>query len=101
MDWKTNLQAEGAIGYILKSYPRMSETFIANEIYLLEKLGLKLRLFSILDLSDPQRHAVVDATCAPVNYLPQVTPLNEAPFGAWLRRNAPKFFSSHWRLLKA
>jgi len=101
MDWKTNLQAEGAIGYILKSYPRMSETFIANEIYLLEKLGLKLRLFSILDLSDPQRHAVVDATRAPVNYLPQVTPLNEAPFGAWLRRNAPKFFSSHWRLLKA
>jgi len=101
MDWKTNLQAEGAIGYILKSYPRMSETFVANEIYLLEKLGLKLRLFSILDLSDPQRHAVVDATRAPVNYLPQVTPLNEAPFGAWLRRNAPKFFSSHWRLLKA
>jgi len=101
MDWQTDLRAKGEIGYILKSYPRMSETFIANEIYLLEKLGLKLRLFSILDLSDPQRHAVVDATRAPVNYLPQVTPLNEAPFGDWLRRNAPKFFSSHWRLLKA
>jgi glycosyltransferase involved in cell wall biosynthesis len=93
--------AEGEIGYVLKSYPRMSETFIANEIYLLEKLGLRLRLFSILDLSDPQRHAVVDATRAPVDYLPQVTPLNEAPFLAWLRRNAPKFFGSHWRLFKA
>ncbi len=92
---------EGEIGYILKSYPRMSETFIANEIYLLEKLGLKLRLFSILDLSDPQRHAVVDETRAPVSYLPQVTSLNEEPFGAWLRRNAPKFFGSHWRLFKA
>src|SRR5215475_1038602 len=84
---QTNLPAEGAIGYVLKSYPRMSETFIANEIYLLEKLGLKLRLFSILDLSDPQRHAVVDATRAPVSYLPQLTPLNGAPIGAWLRRN--------------
>src|SRR5262245_1144991 len=93
--------AEGEIGYVLKSYPRMSETFIANEIYLLEKLGLRLRLFSILDLSDPQRHAVVDATRAPVDYLPQVTPLNEAPFLKWLSRNAPKFFGSHWRLLKA
>jgi glycosyltransferase involved in cell wall biosynthesis len=92
--------AEGEIGYVLKSYPRMSETFIANEIYLLERLGLKLRLFSILDRRDPQRHAVVDATRAPVDYLPQVTPLNEAPFLAWLGRNAPKFFSSHWRLLK-
>jgi len=93
--------AEGEIGYVLKSYPRMSETFIANEIYLLERLGLKLRLFSILDLSDPQRHAVVDATRAPVDYLPQVTPLNEAPFLTWLGRNGPKFLGSQWRLLKA
>lgn len=93
--------AEGEIGYILKSYPRMSETFIANEIYLLEQLGLKLRLYSILDLRDPQRHAVVDAIRAPVNYLPQVTPLSETPFLAWLRRNGPKFFAGHWRLLKA
>jgi glycosyltransferase involved in cell wall biosynthesis len=101
VDLRTDLPAESAVGYILKSYPRMSETFIANEIYLLEKLGLKLRLFSILDLSDPQRHAVVDATSAPVTYLPQLTPLNDTPFGAWLRQNAPKFFSSHWRLFKA
>src|SRR5262245_6812729 len=93
--------AEGEIGYVLKSYPRMSETFIANEIYLLEKLGLKLRLFSILDRRDPQRHAVVDAIRAPVNYLPQVTSLSEAPFLLWLSRNGPKFFGSHWRLLRA
>lgn len=93
--------ADGEIGYVLKSYPRMSETFIANEIYLLEQLGLKLRLFSILDRRDPQRHAVVDAIRAPVEYLPQVTPLNEAPFLAWLSRNGPKFFGSHWRLFKA
>src|SRR5262244_165090 len=84
--------AEGEIGYVLKSYPRMSETFIANEIYLLEKLGLRLRLFSILDLSDPQRHAVVDATRAPVDYLPQVTPLTDALLGAGLRRVSSKNF---------
>jgi glycosyltransferase involved in cell wall biosynthesis len=93
--------AEGEIGYVLKSYPRMSETFITNEIYLLEKLGLKLRLFSILERRDPQRHAIVDAIRAPVDYLPQVTPLNEAPFLMWLRRNAPMFFGGHWRLFKA
>ncbi|HEY8461757.1 MAG TPA: glycosyltransferase family 4 protein [Blastocatellia bacterium] len=79
----------------------MSETFIANEIYLLEQLGLKLRLFSILDRRDPQRHAVVDAIRAPVHYLPQVTPLDEAPFPVWLSRNSPKFFGGHWRLLKS
>src|SRR5215470_88376 len=94
-------EAEGEIGYVLKSYPRMSETFIANEIYLLEKLGLKLRLFSFLERRDPQRHALVDAIRAPVDYLPQVTPLDEAPFPVWLRRNAPKFFGGHWRLFRA
>jgi len=98
---RTDLLAATEIGYVLKSYPRTSETFIANEIYLLEKLGLKLRLFSILKRNDPQRHAVVDATRAPLHHLPQVTPLSELPFPAWLRRNAPKFFTSHWRLLKA
>ncbi len=100
MDWQTDLLAAGEIGYVLKSYPRLSETFIANEIYLLEKLGLKLRLFSILELTDPQRHAVVGATRAPVHYLPQLTPLSEAPLRTWLRLNAPKFFSSHWALFK-
>src|SRR5215813_9163054 len=65
---QTNLPAEGAIGYVLKSYPRMSETFIANEIYLLEKLGLKLRLFSILDLSDPQRHGYLFTAAYPAQW---------------------------------
>lgn len=91
---------DAEIGYVLKSYPRTSETFIANEIYLLEQLGLRLRLFSILDLTDPQRHAVVDATKAPVQYLPQVTSLSDTFFPVWLWNNAPKFFRSHWRLLK-
>jgi glycosyltransferase involved in cell wall biosynthesis len=43
----------------------------------------------------------VDATRAPVHHLPQLTPLSETYFPAWLRRNAPEFFDSHWRLLKA
>ena len=101
LDWHSDLPTTGEIGYILKSYPRMSETFIANEIYLLEKLGLQLRLFSMLDLTDPQRHAVVEATRAPVHYLPQVTSLSETALLAWLRLNAPKFFGSHWPLFKA
>src|SRR5689334_9349917 len=92
--------ATGEIGYILKSYPRTSETFIANEIYLLEQLGLQLRLFSILELTDPQRHAVVEATRAPIYYLPQLSSLGDVTFLTWLRLNAPKFFASHWPLCK-
>jgi glycosyltransferase involved in cell wall biosynthesis len=91
----------GEIGYVLKSYPRMSETFIANEIYLLEQEGLQLRLFSILEKTDPQRHAVVAATRAPIEYLPQLTPLSEAPFHTWLRLNGPQFWRAHTRLCRA
>lgn len=42
-----NQKNEFEIGYILKGYPRLSETFIINEIYLLETMGLKLHLFSL------------------------------------------------------
>ncbi|MFN0124815.1 MAG: glycosyltransferase family 4 protein [Blastocatellia bacterium] len=89
------------IAYLLKSYPRTSETFIANEIYLLEQQGLRLRLFSMLTLTDPQRHAVVDATRAPLRYLPQFTSLRATPFPAWLRDNLPAYRDSHDRLFSA
>ncbi len=35
------------LGMILKGYPRISETFISNEILLLEKLGFAIHLFSM------------------------------------------------------
>src|SRR5437773_7891292 len=35
------------IGYILKMFPRLSETFIRNEILELERQGLRLRIFSL------------------------------------------------------
>jgi hypothetical protein len=35
------------LGMILKGYPRISETFISNEIRLLEKLGFRIHLFSM------------------------------------------------------
>ena len=35
------------LGMILKGYPRISETFISNEILLLENLGFTIHLFSM------------------------------------------------------
>ena len=35
------------LGMILKGYPRISETFISNEILLLESLGFRVHLFSM------------------------------------------------------
>ena len=35
------------VAYVMNGFPRLSETFIANEILQLERLGLQLRLFSV------------------------------------------------------
>ncbi|MEJ7615713.1 MAG: glycosyltransferase family 4 protein [Pyrinomonadaceae bacterium] len=94
--------AQGSqIAYLLKGYPRTSETFITNEIHLLERLGLDLSIFSLMKLTGQKRHAVVDIIRAPIHYLPQVPPLSEINFIKWLIISIPKFIRSHRRLYKS
>ncbi|MCA9466565.1 MAG: hypothetical protein KC643_14155, partial [Nitrospira sp.] len=45
-----------SIAYILMEYPRISESFIINEIYQLEQLGLSLHLFSVKQPKDSKVH---------------------------------------------
>src|SRR5438093_11261074 len=58
------------IGYIVKMFPRLSETFILNEILELERQGLALRIFS---LKRPENSAGRPATQARarITYLPE------------------------------
>jgi glycosyltransferase involved in cell wall biosynthesis len=62
---------QGAIAVILKGYPRLSETFIAQEILALEQRGFDLRLISLRQPTDRKRHPVHDEIGAPVSYLPE------------------------------
>jgi glycosyltransferase involved in cell wall biosynthesis len=89
------------IGYILKGFARTSETFITNEIHLLEKSGLKLAIFSLIKLEGQKRHAVVDTIQAPVTYLPPLSSLTEESLWRWLKNNLRHFFATHSKLFKA
>jgi glycosyltransferase involved in cell wall biosynthesis len=40
---------KGLIGYIVSAWPRLSETFILNEVMGLERLGIALRIYSLKD----------------------------------------------------
>jgi glycosyltransferase involved in cell wall biosynthesis len=60
-----------AIAVILKGYPRLSETFIAQEMRELERLGAELRLVSLRHPTDRHRHPVHREIVAPVRYLPE------------------------------
>ncbi|KRB51392.1 glycosyl transferase [Rhizobium sp. Root708] len=84
---------------VLKGYPRLSETFIAQELLGLERAGFDLTLISMRRPTDKKRHPVHDEIKARVVYLPEY--LHEEPirvlkglfagfrkpgFGALLRR---------------
>jgi glycosyltransferase involved in cell wall biosynthesis len=62
--------AESIVGVLLKGYPRLSETFILNEILLLEKLGFKLHLFALRNPGEAKVHESVRQVRAPVTYIP-------------------------------
>src|ERR1043166_1053139 len=61
------------IGYVLKMFPRLSETFILNEILELERQGLSLRIFSLKRPTESVVHPQAKLVRAPITYLPERT----------------------------
>jgi glycosyltransferase involved in cell wall biosynthesis len=57
------------IGIVVKRWPRLSETFVLNEILGLERAGLQLRIYALMDPHEPATQAVVNDVRAPVSYL--------------------------------
>ena len=70
----TNLPApkpSRSIAVILKGYPRLSETFIAQELLGLERRGLRLNLISLRQPTERTVHPVHREIKAPILYLPE------------------------------
>ena len=75
------------IAYVLKGFPRLSETFIANEVRLLTQTGLSLGLFSIKSGDTMAANQNLPA----VHYLPAVTSMSQISLPGWMRDNYPAF----------
>jgi glycosyltransferase involved in cell wall biosynthesis len=58
------------VAYLMKRYPRLSETFILNEIWVMESLGTPLELFSLLPPEPPPHHPLVGEIKARLHHLP-------------------------------
>lgn len=69
------------VAVIVKGYPRLSETFIAQELLGLEQHGLALHIVSLRRPTDGAVHPVHREISAPVLYLPEY--LHEAPLRVW------------------
>ena len=84
------------LGVLVKIYPKLSETFILEEILGLERLGVPLRLYALSPATDAITHPAVAQVRAPLVTVP-------AP--AWgsaaqtLRRHAGLLSAAPWRYL--
>lgn len=61
----------GRVAVVLKGYPRLSETFIAQEIAALERRGLEILIVSLRFPTDDRTHPVHAEIRAPRLYLPE------------------------------
>jgi glycosyltransferase involved in cell wall biosynthesis len=82
-----------AFVFILKGYPRLSETFIAQEIRALERRGIPIEIVSLRHPTDKYVHPVHREIAAPVDYLPEY--LYQEPLrvlrGWWRARRMPGY----------
>jgi glycosyltransferase involved in cell wall biosynthesis len=87
------------IAYIVKGFPRLSETFITNEVLQLEKAGAKIKLFSIKRPDEQLQQNTVEQLSADVIYLPQVSSVSNTFLLTWLLASMRPFLKAHFQLL--
>jgi glycosyltransferase involved in cell wall biosynthesis len=83
------------IAYVVKGFPRLSESFIANEVRWLSRLGMDIEVFSVKrgdGLEEPESGRRVE-------YLPAVSSLTATTLGRWLAANVGPFSRSQTYLL--
>lgn len=94
--------ARGRLAVVVKGWPRLSETFIAQELVALEDAGIDFEIWSLRHPTDPKTHPLHDRLRAPVHYLPEY--LKDAPGrvlqGLLSALRRPGFFAA-WRCLRA
>lgn len=81
--------SKAKVAYILKMFPRFSETFILNEVLELERQGADLQIFSLKTPNDGRVHADVSKVQAPVHYV---------ELSGW--KDVPRILSSHAKVMR-
>lgn len=69
------------LAVIVKGWPRLSETFIAQELLALQESGLQFEIWSLRFPTDKKTHPLHQKITAPVKYLPEY--LHQEPLRVW------------------
>ena len=62
-----------ALAYVLKRYPRFSETFIVNEILEHEKAGMRIHIFALRPVRESHFQDILAQVRAPVTYIRDIS----------------------------
>jgi glycosyltransferase involved in cell wall biosynthesis len=95
----TKRESDGTVAYVLKGFPRLSEMFVASEIYRLEKLGLQLQIYVIKSADETRRHSIVEHIRAKIHYLPATSSLSATTLIEWLSSHLSDFLPSLRRVM--
>ncbi|MBE9221440.1 glycosyltransferase [Cyanobacterium stanieri LEGE 03274] len=85
------------IGYVVKRYPRYSETFIVNEILAHEKIGLDIEIFALRPPCDSHFQNIISQVKASVSYIKKPT---QGRKSAYLNSVNPTAASYFWAELQ-
>ncbi len=89
-------KAPPPLGIVVKGWPRLSETFIAQELAALESKGVQFDIWSLRRPYDKKTHPLHDQVTGTIHYLPEY--LHEEPLrvlGAWLKSHRlPGYFKA-------
>lgn len=92
------MQGPSPVAFILKGYPRLSETFVAQEILALERRGVPLAIFSLRWPTDTKTHALHREIQAPVYYLPEY--VHQEPLRVWRAWRGARRLPGYGRALR-
>jgi glycosyltransferase involved in cell wall biosynthesis len=90
----------GTIAYVLKGYPRLTDTFITSEVYRMEQQGLRLRVFVIKPCTEPVPSDLLDKIAAKPVYMPDTTSMSKSSLFKWLSANLKHFMPSVKRVIR-
>jgi glycosyltransferase involved in cell wall biosynthesis len=92
------------VAYLLKMFPRFSETFILAEILELERQGQPVRIFSLKLPADAHRHADVDRVRAPITYVPALARSSAVTYakahGTLAMRHPVRYAKAAWQVAR-
>jgi colanic acid/amylovoran biosynthesis glycosyltransferase len=85
------------VGYVLRKFPVLSETFVLNEILALEALGVEVHIFPLAPTRDPRFHEGVGRLKGTIHYVPGASDLRTLL--RYARRQAKRHPRRYWRRL--